>query len=261
MIWALNVQRVKIEKIAAGTASNPQAVQEYHSALNRCTHGNNKLADVAYLSEYTPHEVTLRGLHFLDAFVRVSASQAQEWSLFLVSYRVYRAYKYLADLRCSFKGSEVLMPLTLVAETKSYGGEGVLTCQIPNSVIQRHKSKTLAVRMISGSGIEMIICAVVVPTGGRRHKHTLSNMIRNEASALPEWIEHHRLVGFQHFYIYDNGSTDETLDVLRRYVDAGIVTLVHWNYQLGGPDNNREQRVQINHALWMFGPDVEWMAL
>jgi hypothetical protein len=51
---------------------------------------------------------------------------------------------------------------------------------------------------------------------------------RNEAPYLREWIEFHRLVGVEHFYLYDNQSTDSHLEALAPYVDEGIVTLHSW---------------------------------
>ena len=32
----------------------------------------------------------------------------------------------------------------------------------------------------------------------------MQTMLRDEADALVEWIEYHRLLGVEHFYIYDN---------------------------------------------------------
>ena len=37
---------------------------------------------------------------------------------------------------------------------------------------------------------------------------------RDDADYLPEWIEFHRLVGVERFFLYDNGSTDDHLEVL-----------------------------------------------
>jgi hypothetical protein len=51
---------------------------------------------------------------------------------------------------------------------------------------------------------------------------------RDEAPYLREWIEFHRLVGVERFYLYNNGSTDEHLEVLAPYVDAGTVVMRDW---------------------------------
>lgn len=51
---------------------------------------------------------------------------------------------------------------------------------------------------------------------------------RNEAVYLPEWLEFHRLVGVEHFFLYDNSSEDNHLEVLAPYLEEGIVTLHDW---------------------------------
>lgn len=46
---------------------------------------------------------------------------------------------------------------------------------------------------------------------------------KNEAESFKEWIEWHRSIGVEKFYIYDNESTDNTKEVLRPYIEEGIV--------------------------------------
>lgn len=46
---------------------------------------------------------------------------------------------------------------------------------------------------------------------------------KNEGCYFKEWIDYHRLVGVEKFYIYDNNSSDNTYDVLKPYIDQGIV--------------------------------------
>ena len=45
---------------------------------------------------------------------------------------------------------------------------------------------------------------------------------------MKEWIEYHSLVGVEHFYLYNNNSTDHYREVLQPYVDNGTVTLTEW---------------------------------
>jgi hypothetical protein len=52
---------------------------------------------------------------------------------------------------------------------------------------------------------------------------------RDEAPYLAEWIEFHRLVGVERFFLYDNMSSDEHLDVLAPYRESGTVVLHHWS--------------------------------
>jgi hypothetical protein len=49
--------------------------------------------------------------------------------------------------------------------------------------------------------------------------------MKNEGDYLPEWIEYHLLVGFQYFWLVDNGSTDNSTAVLRPYFLMGIVNV------------------------------------
>lgn len=50
-------------------------------------------------------------------------------------------------------------------------------------------------------------------------------VFRDEASYLAEWVEFHRLVGVEHFFLYDDRSGDAGREVLAPYVGEGLVTL------------------------------------
>lgn len=53
-------------------------------------------------------------------------------------------------------------------------------------------------------------------------------IFRNEAPYFREWIEYHRMMGVEHFYLYNNESTDDFHSVLDPYIQEGIVTLIEW---------------------------------
>lgn len=50
----------------------------------------------------------------------------------------------------------------------------------------------------------------------------------NEANYLKEWIEYHRIVGVDHFYLYDNLSTDNSMEILQPYIEEGVVEVIEW---------------------------------
>jgi Glycosyltransferase family 92 len=50
----------------------------------------------------------------------------------------------------------------------------------------------------------------------------------NEADYLREWIEFHKLVGFDRFYLYNNFSADDHRDVLAPYIADGTVVNREW---------------------------------
>ncbi len=65
--------------------------------------------------------------------------------------------------------------------------------------------------------------------------------IRDEGDVLEHNLRFHHALGVDHFIVTDNGSTDETVDILARYADAGLATVIR------APDTDyREQG-----ARWM----------
>jgi hypothetical protein len=85
-------------------------------------------------------------------------------------------------------------------------------------------------------------------------------IFKDEGRFLREWIEFHRLVGVEHFYLYDNGSTDEPRTFLLPLLAEGLVTLVPWSFPffLGGLTT--AQNLAYAHALSTFGAGWRWMA-
>lgn len=77
-------------------------------------------------------------------------------------------------------------------------------------------------------------------------------IVKNEADYLEEWLAFHLALGVDHFFIYDNGSTDGSAELLERYINHGLVTRIDW--PIGGG-----QLAAYNHALRMFGATSEWL--
>ena len=50
--------------------------------------------------------------------------------------------------------------------------------------------------------------------------------VRSEANYILEWAWYHILVGFQHIWLYDNGSTDGGNLLLKPLIELGYVTLI-----------------------------------
>ena len=53
-------------------------------------------------------------------------------------------------------------------------------------------------------------------------------IVKNEGPYLKEWIEYHKMVGVDRFYIYDNESTDNTKEVLSDYIKSGEVVYKYY---------------------------------
>lgn len=67
----------------------------------------------------------------------------------------------------------------------------------------------------------------------RKYHISLCIMFKDEAPYLREWIEYHHMIGVDHFYLYDNNSSDNYETVIRPYLEEGLVTLVRWPYEKG----------------------------
>lgn len=80
----------------------------------------------------------------------------------------------------------------------------------------------------------------------------------NEADYLREWIEFHKLVGFERFYLYNNFSTDNHREVLAPYVADGIVVHREWPVepaQMAGYRDILER--SRNETFWLGIFDID----
>ena len=84
-------------------------------------------------------------------------------------------------------------------------------------------------------------------------------IFRNEARYLPEWLTFHRLSGVEHVYLYDNGSTDDSHEVLEPYVRDGFVTVTDWSMPYPIAGSLTAQFLANAHAVHTFGARWRWM--
>ena len=61
-----------------------------------------------------------------------------------------------------------------------------------------------------------------------KYKASLCLIFKDEAPYLKEWLEYHLLIGIDHFYLYNNNSSDNYLEVLGPYIEDGTVTLIQF---------------------------------
>jgi glycosyltransferase involved in cell wall biosynthesis len=105
----------------------------------------------------------------------------------------------------------------------------------------------------AGAQLRAAATAPAPPARTRRHALAICSVVCQEGPYLREFVEFHRLVGVEHFYLYDNGSTDETHEVLAPYVDQGVATLIDFP----GPV---VQLAAYNHCASTFRDEAEWIA-
>ncbi|MBX9660029.1 MAG: glycosyltransferase family 2 protein [Nitrospiraceae bacterium] len=50
--------------------------------------------------------------------------------------------------------------------------------------------------------------------------------VKNEASIIHEWMAFHRAAGVEKLIIINNGSDDDTADIVRSFIDQDSVDLI-----------------------------------
>ena len=78
-------------------------------------------------------------------------------------------------------------------------------------------------------------------------------IFKDEARYLKEWLDYHLLAGVEHFYLYNNESSDDFREVLAPYVEKNLVTLTEWSGRM-------MQYPAYNDALEKFRFECRYMA-
>jgi len=113
-----------------------------------------------------------------------------------------------------------------------------------------------------------IILWIYAPLTLNAHEYNLvvGTIFKDNKPYFKEWLEFHLMVGVDHFYLYDNGSTDNPYEVLAPYIEQGIVTLIDWPNQDYGPLKStytwvkNTQETAYNHCGNLVLGKAKWMA-
>lgn len=80
----------------------------------------------------------------------------------------------------------------------------------------------------------------------------IAAIYKNEPDLI-EWIEYHKLVGVERFYLYDNESNDNSKKLLKPYIDNGEVI---YHYVKG----RCKQLLVYQNAIYHYKNEVNWLA-
>lgn len=87
----------------------------------------------------------------------------------------------------------------------------------------------------------------------KKYSVSICAIFKDEAHNFKEWIEFHKIVGTEHFYLYNNFSSDNFLDVLKPYIEEGLVTLTEWPFVQG-------QMKAYEHCFENHKNDSKWIS-
>lgn len=106
------------------------------------------------------------------------------------------------------------------------------------------------------------VCSYCFECGEYKYQIAACLMFQNDSFFLKEWIEYHRMIGVQHFYLFNNGSTDNYLEILDPYLQSGVVELFHYPF-IG---YNQEEHNKIQSWIYCNGiasayGETKWLAI
>ena len=90
-----------------------------------------------------------------------------------------------------------------------------------------------------------------------KYNLTIATLTLNPGTYIEEWLEFHLSQGVEHFYIYDQLSSDDTLQKLSGYIKSGKVTVIPWPNVFG----IGTQILAFAHAISTYWRDSRWIAL
>lgn len=87
----------------------------------------------------------------------------------------------------------------------------------------------------------------------RKYHIAICSIFKNEAPFFKEFIIYHQMIGVEHFYFYNNNSTDDFQTVLRPFIEQGLVTLTDWPIKPG-------QIPAYKHWYENFRQECDWVS-
>ncbi len=86
----------------------------------------------------------------------------------------------------------------------------------------------------------------------KKYKISICAIFRDEAVYLKEWIEYHKMIGIEHFYMYNNFSADNYKSILQPYISNGEIDLIDWPYPQG-------QMSAYKDCIEKFRDESQWI--
>lgn len=106
-------------------------------------------------------------------------------------------------------------------------------------------------------------CSLLTAKEENKYKYQLAicSMFQNEAPYLKEWIEFHRLLGVEYFFLINHLSTDNFLEILQPYIDAKIVYLTNIPKHKATGHYLNLQIKSFKYAIKKLSGKAKWLAI
>ena len=91
-----------------------------------------------------------------------------------------------------------------------------------------------------------------------KYKLSIISMFKNEATIIESWLQHYIDEGVEHFYLIDNGSTDNFKSRINRFMHK--ITLISDNTRFPAVNNiGPQQYLQNKYFLDKVKKESEWV--
>lgn len=91
------------------------------------------------------------------------------------------------------------------------------------------------------------------PQYNKKYRISICGIFKDEGPFLKEWIEFNNMIGIDHFYLYNNNSSDNFKNVLKPYIDTGLVTYIDFPY-------NQAQIKAYKHFYDTYRHETQWIS-
>jgi glycosyltransferase involved in cell wall biosynthesis len=92
----------------------------------------------------------------------------------------------------------------------------------------------------------------------RKYYASVLTQVKDEGMVIEEFIQHHLEQGIDHLYVIDNGSTDNTSEVLSKYAQQGVVSVINRPKKRSQKKNLRQVYNQIRFdTKWLLVVDAD----
>lgn len=91
------------------------------------------------------------------------------------------------------------------------------------------------------------------PKYNKKYDISICAIFKNEAPFMREWIEFHNMIGVDHFYLYNNFSDDNYAEVLKPYIESGLVTFIDFPVEQG-------QVKAYTHFYDTYRKETQWVS-
>ncbi|TKA54511.1 hypothetical protein B0A53_03204 [Rhodotorula sp. CCFEE 5036] len=139
-------------------------------------------------------------------------------------------------------------------------GVAVFLFLASSSIFDRQSERTCPAQLLastspSAAAVQRLFRELVEVPEAEVGQVAICASVRTEGRFITEWLLYHRIMGVDRFYLYDSGSTDNTLEMLQPWMDAGTVKLHAFAHDQAG----HYQTTGLETCSRTYGPTTEWL--